>query len=64
MAHTLLHREILTPKVFTPVHHDGIGLCSQCELIIGGFSLVEVFIEPFLAIIKRLGVDNVHETSE
>ena len=68
VSHTLLHcyaeRYCKTPEVFTPVHHDGIGLCSQCELIIGRFPLVEVLIEPVLAIIKWLGVDNVHEASE
>ena len=64
-AHTCsTHRYCRTPIVFTPVHHDGIGLCSQCELIIGGFPLVEVLIEPLLAIIKRLGMNNVHEASE
>ena len=63
-THCYAERYCKTPKVFTPVHHDGIGLCSQCELIIGGFPLVEVLIEPLLVIIKWLGVDNVHEVSE
>ena len=61
-CHTERYSE--TPEVFTPIHHYGIGLCSQCEFIIGGFPLVQILIEPLLAIIKRLGVDNVHETSE
>ena len=61
-THTLTQRE--TPKLFTSVHHDRVGLCSQCELIIGGFPLVEVLIEPLLTIIKRLSMDNVHEASE
>ena len=66
--HTHTHRETYmyckTPTLFTSVHHDGVGLCSQCELIIGRFPLVEVLIEPLLTIIKRLSVDNVHEASE
>ena len=64
--HTHTHRETYckTPTLFTSVHHDGVGLCSQCELIIGGFPLVEVLIEPLLTIIKQLSMDNVHEASE
>ena len=64
VAHTLTQSHYRTQTLFTSVHHDGVGLCSQCELIIGGFPLVEVLVEPLLTIIKRLSMDNVHEASE
>lgn len=48
----------------TSVHHDGIALCCQGELIIWGLPLVEVLIEPLLAVLKGLGMDNVHKPDE
>ena len=48
----------------TSVHENGVALCSQRELVGGGFPLVEVLVEPGLAVVERLGVHYVHKACE
>ena len=54
----------MNSSTHTSVHHDGIALCCQGELITWGLPLVEVLIEPLLAVLKGLGMDNVHKPNE